>query len=265
MRLKGQVQGNLAWWLGALTIILGLQALEVVLSTNQRIGYGFSFSPLTFLWYFVMPTVGDLIFIGVPIYWLFQSYRNGFVTRSLAYFLIFALPIRFAVDFVLIAGGWIGGVSIGGLLILAVQLAIGIGLLRLSSSRTLLPIDAHVNEVFTPQIPFNEGRSVSFAELRELAQKRIVLPETMVRVGASDASLYAAHSIPGLFSDKSVGTAVVLGLFLGFLGIDRFYLGYTGLGFLKLITLGGCGLWSILDVLLIALRRVPDGRGRLLR
>lgn len=51
---------------------------------------------------------------------------------------------------------------------------------------------------------------------------------------------------------KSKTVALLLSIFLGELGIDRFYLGYIGLGILKLITLGGFGIWWLIDLIMIA-------------
>lgn len=56
--------------------------------------------------------------------------------------------------------------------------------------------------------------------------------------------------------------ALLLSIFLGGLGIDRFYLGYIGLGILKLITMGGFGIWWLIDLILIAANKLPDSEGR---
>lgn len=66
---------------------------------------------------------------------------------------------------------------------------------------------------------------------------------------------------PNVSNQKSYVTALLLSLFLGGLGIDRFYLGYTGLGIAKLLTLGGCGIWALIDFIMIAMRKVPAADG----
>jgi TM2 domain-containing membrane protein YozV len=60
---------------------------------------------------------------------------------------------------------------------------------------------------------------------------------------------------------KSFVTALLLSFFLGGLGVDRFYLGYTGLGVAKLLTLGGLGIWALIDFIMIAMRKVTAADG----
>ena len=60
---------------------------------------------------------------------------------------------------------------------------------------------------------------------------------------------------------KQFMTALLLSVFLGGLGVDRFYLGYTVLGVVKLLTGGGCGIWWLVDVILIATGKYKDSDG----
>lgn len=52
--------------------------------------------------------------------------------------------------------------------------------------------------------------------------------------------------------------ALLLSIFVGGLAIDRFYLGHIVTGILKLLTCGGCGVWWLIDVILIAVGSLGD-------
>ncbi len=62
---------------------------------------------------------------------------------------------------------------------------------------------------------------------------------------------------------KSKTTALILSIFLGGWGIDRFYLGYTGMGILKLLTGGGLGILAIYDLIMIATGKLGPADGSL--
>ncbi|HEX9088484.1 MAG TPA: TM2 domain-containing protein [Arthrobacter sp.] len=59
---------------------------------------------------------------------------------------------------------------------------------------------------------------------------------------------------------KSLRTAWLLALFLGFAGADRFYLGKPFTGTLKLLTLGGAGIWWLTDLFRLTRPTAEDAR-----
>lgn len=62
-------------------------------------------------------------------------------------------------------------------------------------------------------------------------------------------------------SEKSNTVAALLCFFLGCFGIHRFYVGKVGTGVLQLITLGGLGIWALIDFIMIVLQKFTDGDG----
>ncbi len=63
-------------------------------------------------------------------------------------------------------------------------------------------------------------------------------------------------------SDKKMVTACLLCFFIGGLGIHRFYVGKTGTGILMILTLGGLGIWIIIDLVMILTGGFKDSEGK---
>ncbi|MCF6522660.1 TM2 domain-containing protein [Streptomyces sp. JJ36] len=68
------------------------------------------------------------------------------------------------------------------------------------------------------------------------------------------------------YSEKSKIVAGVLQLFLGGLGVGRFYTGHIGMALGQLFTCGGLGIWSLIDgIMLLTSSNATDSDGRVLR
>src|SRR4029079_4863773 len=105
----------------------------------------------------------------------------------------------------------------------------------------------------------------TLADLQAQVQAKYIRSASMVRRADVAGAGFPASEIPGLYSDKDFLTTLLISFLLGWFGIDRFYLGYTGLGVLKLITFGFCGIWYVIDLILIVLDNLPDANGLPLR
>ena len=64
-------------------------------------------------------------------------------------------------------------------------------------------------------------------------------------------------------SDKSWLAALLLSIFLGGIGVHRFFVGKVGTGLLQLFTLGGLGIWTLIDIIMIATKQFKDKDGRI--
>ena len=70
---------------------------------------------------------------------------------------------------------------------------------------------------------------------------------------------------PAQVGQKDWLLTLLLCLFLGVFGIHRFYTGHIGIGLIQLFTFGLCGIWTLVDLILIATDHYKDANGLPLR
>ena len=69
-------------------------------------------------------------------------------------------------------------------------------------------------------------------------------------------------SIGATVSEKGFVPTLLLCFFLGGIGVHRFYVGKIGTGILMILTLGGLGIWALVDFVIIAVGSFKDAQGR---
>jgi hypothetical protein len=87
-------------------------------------------------------------------------------------------------------------------------------------------------------------------------------PEICPKCGVRQRKLPGAV---GPVSSKDIIPAAVLCFFLGWLGIHRFYVGKSGTGVLMILTVGGCGIWALIDFIMIVVGNFTDKEGKFLK
>lgn len=86
-------------------------------------------------------------------------------------------------------------------------------------------------------------------KIREATGRKLSLKQTLV---LKKAQKKLKKSLEGnAAGGKSQLVALLLVVLVGALGIHRFYLGYIGIGIIQLLTLGGCGIWALIDMIRI--------------
>ena len=96
------------------------------------------------------------------------------------------------------------------------------------------------------------------AKYKKLLDDRVITQEDFDK---KKEELLNRNESSGLTTDNPWLVTLLLCLFVGFLGIHRFYVGKSGTGFLQIITLGGLGIWVLIDLIMIVMGKFTNKEG----
>ena len=93
----------------------------------------------------------------------------------------------------------------------------------------------------------------------------LILPEMMSSILSLMKSSEKKYQPSGELSEKEFLPTLILCFFVGFLGIHRFFVGKVGTGILMIVTLGGLGIWVLVDFIMICIGSFRDIEGRIIK
>lgn len=112
-------------------------------------------------------------------------------------------------------------------------------------------LDVKTFLALTPgQVQKLTGKKMNFSKKLSLRLAQMSVKKQLKKgkdINISDAMTKADGA-----AGKSQLVALILAIVIGGLGIHRFYLGYIGIGIIQLLTLGGLGIWALIDLIMIA-------------
>ncbi|MCT4664166.1 MAG: TM2 domain-containing protein [Flavobacteriales bacterium] len=122
---------------------------------------------------------------------------------------------------------------------LIMGLLLFLGVINTEISTAAIPVKKTNTEFVMSE--FVSNSKVSTFDVSELAEIQKINEEAIAVEHAKN-------------DEKSWTIAVLLVVFLGILGIHRFYLGYPTIGIIQLLTIGGLGIWFLIDFIRVITR-----------
>ena len=108
------------------------------------------------------------------------------------------------------------------------------------------------------------NNSTSTKYCRDCGAKILMNAEICPKCGCRQMSASESQKMNPDVSPKSRLAAALLCFFLGGIGVHRFYVGKTGTGIAMIFTLGGLGIWVLIDLIMILCGSFRDKNGKTL-